>query len=173
MGARSQAHRGSVCGPTLPRREPWSPSLSRHPPGRRQTPQAQQRLERLTLQVLDRFAGGHQQQHHHHHPSHHPDAAPHPPSSELGAFAPLVVSALRALAAAGDPVFRRQLPRLFPLLARLVQCDHATPDVQRALSDLLLGRVGPLLATAADAAGRGGGGGGGANGGLLAAASGV
>jgi brefeldin A-inhibited guanine nucleotide-exchange protein len=105
--------------------------------------QAQRRLEALTFGVLERFANGAppsgQQQQQQQQP-----ARP-PASTELVAFAPLVTSALKALAAAGDGAFRRQLPDLFPVLARLVQCDHATPDVQRALSDLLMGRVGPLL----------------------------
>jgi hypothetical protein len=72
-------------------------------------------------------------------------------SAELAAFAPLVVSTLKAIAAADPPAFRRQLPGLFPALARLVACDHSTPDVQRALSDLLMGRVGPLLGAAGGA----------------------
>ncbi|KAI8465270.1 MAG: hypothetical protein J3K34DRAFT_525495 [Monoraphidium minutum] len=124
-------------------------------------PEAQQRLERLTLDVLRRFAGGgaagdQQQQQQQQQAPGPPPGPPLPPASspELAAFAPLVVSALRALGVGAEAPFRRQLPGLFPVLAGLVRCDHATPDVQRALGDLLLARVGPLL-------GAGGGGGGG------------
>ena len=116
--------------------------------------QAQQRLEQLTYSVLERFAGAA--------PGDEPGASQQQQaaaaagkaggggpllfsSAELAAFAPLVVSTLKAVSASDTAAFRRQLPGLFPALARLVACDHATPDVQRALSDLLAGRVGPLL----------------------------
>jgi len=112
--------------------------------------EAQRRLEQLTFAVLERFSGTptspQQQQQQKAAASPAPVTTPAAAASaELGAFAPLVVSTLKALAACDETAFRRQLPTLFPALARLVQCDHTTPDVQRALSDLLLMRVGPLL----------------------------
>ena len=33
----------------------------------------------------------------------------------------------------------------FPLLTRLISCEHAPPEVQRALSELLASRVRPIL----------------------------
>ncbi len=51
----------------------------------------------------------------------------------------------QALSSFDELTFRRHLPHFFPSLARLVKCGYAPADVQRALSDLLLYRVGPLL----------------------------
>lgn len=63
---------------------------------------------------------------------------------------------LQALSSFDEPTFRRHLPHFFPALARLVKCGYAPADVQRALSDLLLQRVGPLLPQAASRLSNGG-----------------
>jgi hypothetical protein len=52
---------------------------------------------------------------------------------------------LQALDGLGPEVFKAQVARFFPVLIRLIQCDYAPSDVQRALSDLFLHRVGPLI----------------------------
>jgi hypothetical protein len=52
---------------------------------------------------------------------------------------------LQALCAIEDATFKEHLPRFFPALIRLIQCDYAPSDVQRALSDLFITRMGPLL----------------------------
>jgi hypothetical protein len=54
----------------------------------------------------------------------------------------------QALSALPGATFQGQLPRLFPLLTALITADHTSPEVQRALAELFLGRVGPLLAAA-------------------------
>jgi hypothetical protein len=113
---------------------------------------AQRQLEQLTLAVLERFAGGSQQQQQQQQQK--PQGASG--SAELVAFAPVVVSTLKALAGCGDAEFRRQLPSAFPALSALSACDHTTPDVQRALSDLLLARVAPLLGAEGGSSGAGG-----------------
>lgn len=55
---------------------------------------------------------------------------------------------LQALAALDAATFQVELGRFFPVLTRLMTCDYATPDVQRALSELFMAKVGPLLAAA-------------------------
>ncbi|WIA22572.1 hypothetical protein OEZ86_009559 [Tetradesmus obliquus] len=66
-------------------------------------------------------------------------------SVEYTAFAPLVVSTLKALSTLERATFQAQLGRFFPVLTALMACEHAPADVQRALSELFLTRVGPLL----------------------------
>lgn len=56
-----------------------------------------------------------------------------------------MVSILRAYAAFPDAAFRRHLRTFFPLLTRLISCENAPLEVQRALSDLFSARIGPLL----------------------------
>eukprot|EP00873_Tetraselmis_striata_P021183 jgi/Tetstr1/441447/TSEL_029692.t1 len=67
-------------------------------------------------------------------------------SAEHSARAPLVVATLRALSALGDGEFKRHLREFFPLLTRLISCQHAPVEVQRALSTLFEKRIGPLIA---------------------------
>lgn len=67
---------------------------------------------------------------------------------ESSARAPLLVSILRAYAAFPDAAFRKHLRMFFPLLTRLISCEIAPPEVQRALSDLFSARIGPLLTLA-------------------------
>jgi len=64
---------------------------------------------------------------------------------EYAAMSPLAAAALRALCALDPALLTPRLPELFPLLASLIRCDYASRDVHRALSDLFLRRVGPLL----------------------------
>ncbi len=59
---------------------------------------------------------------------------------------------LQALTALTEGTFRAELGRFFPVLTQLISCSHTTADVQRALSELFLARVGPLLATSNGAA---------------------
>eukprot|EP00882_Tetradesmus_deserticola_P033912 GHRQ01038778.1.p1 GENE.GHRQ01038778.1~~GHRQ01038778.1.p1 ORF type:complete len:190 (+),score=78.23 GHRQ01038778.1:58-627(+) len=68
-------------------------------------------------------------------------------SAEYTAFAPLVVATLKALSTLDAATFQAELARFFPVLTKLMTCDYATADVQRALSELFLVRVGPLLPT--------------------------
>ncbi len=64
---------------------------------------------------------------------------------ECGARSPLAVAMLRGLLAYPDLAFKAHLNSLFPLLTRLISCQHAPPEVQRTLSDLFALRLGPLL----------------------------
>lgn len=73
------------------------------------------------------------------------------PAAEYASFSPLVVSTLRALASFDDRLFRAHLSSFFPLLTRLIRCDYAPAEVQKALSDLFLSRVGPLIGAVASA----------------------
>jgi hypothetical protein len=52
---------------------------------------------------------------------------------------------LQALSALPQGTFDAELGRFFPVLTQLISCGHTTADVQRALSELFLARVGPLL----------------------------
>lgn len=52
----------------------------------------------------------------------------------------------QALAALDGATFAAQLGTFWPPLTRLLGVDYATADVQRALSELMLRHVGPLLA---------------------------
>ena len=65
---------------------------------------------------------------------------------------PLVVATLRAVGSFSDAAFRQQLPAFFPLLTSLIGCEHAPPEVQRALSDLFARRIGPLLSQPSETA---------------------
>ncbi len=60
-------------------------------------------------------------------------------------LAPLVVATLKALSTFTDTAFRTYLRDFFPLLTKLISCRHAPKDVQAALSDLFVKRIGPLL----------------------------
>jgi hypothetical protein len=65
---------------------------------------------------------------------------------------PCCAVVLQALCALNEATFRVELGRFFPVLTRLISCDHTTADVQRSLSDLFLTRVGPLLVASNGAA---------------------
>lgn len=68
------------------------------------------------------------------------------PSAEYASFAPLVVSVLRALSGGVEErTLAGALATLFPLLALVVRAEYAPGEVRRALSDLLLNRVGPAI----------------------------
>ena len=67
------------------------------------------------------------------------------PGDEAAARAPLAVEALRAIRDLDPHVFRRHLARLFPLLTSLICVEHTVPAVQRALADVFLRCIGPLL----------------------------
>eukprot|EP00879_Flechtneria_rotunda_P012887 GHRR01013459.1.p1 GENE.GHRR01013459.1~~GHRR01013459.1.p1 ORF type:complete len:271 (+),score=94.74 GHRR01013459.1:102-914(+) len=67
------------------------------------------------------------------------------PQLEYAAFAPVVVSTLKALNGLDELTFKQQLSRFFPVLTQLMSAEYATADVQRALSQLFLTRVGPML----------------------------
>jgi hypothetical protein len=54
---------------------------------------------------------------------------------------------LQALSAIDAVIFKAELGRFFPVLTRLITCDYATADVQRALSEVFLVKVGSLLPT--------------------------
>ncbi len=64
---------------------------------------------------------------------------------EAGARSPLIVATLRALGNLTDAAFRKHLRDFFPLLTRLIACQHTPPEVQAALSDLFTRRIGPLV----------------------------
>ncbi|KAK8487056.1 hypothetical protein V6N13_016274 [Hibiscus sabdariffa] len=64
---------------------------------------------------------------------------------ELAARAPLVVATLRTICGVGDALFKRNLAKFFPLLSRLISCEHGSNEVQLALSDMLSSSVGPIL----------------------------
>lgn len=57
----------------------------------------------------------------------------------------IVLLLLQALSTLERATFQAQLGRFFPVLTALMACEHAPADVQRALSELFLTRVGPLL----------------------------
>ena len=44
--------------------------------------------------------------------------------------------------------FRQRLGTFFPILTRLISCEHAPPEVQRELSKIFALRLGPLLGNA-------------------------
>ena len=44
--------------------------------------------------------------------------------------------------------FRQRLGTFFPILTRLISCEHAPPEVQRELSRIFALRLGPLLGNA-------------------------
>lgn len=56
-----------------------------------------------------------------------------------------VVSVLNALQSLTADAFRRHLRDLFPILTSLIACQHTPVDVQTALSELFMKRIGPLL----------------------------
>lgn len=78
--------------------------------------------------------------------------------SDITIITHAAASLLQALSALPQATFDAELGRFFPVLTQLISCSHTTADVQRALSELFLARVGPLLvngngsATAAAAA---------------------
>lgn len=63
---------------------------------------------------------------------------------ELAARAPLVVATLQAICGLGDSL-EKNLSHFFPLLARLISCEHGSSEVQVALSDMLSTWVGSIL----------------------------
>ncbi|GAX80611.1 hypothetical protein CEUSTIGMA_g8046.t1 [Chlamydomonas eustigma] len=68
------------------------------------------------------------------------------PVSEYTSFTPLVSSVLKALSQAVDEAsFKARLPDLFPMLGLMIRADYAPHEVQRALSDLLVLKIGPLI----------------------------
>ena len=66
---------------------------------------------------------------------------------QAAARAPLVIATLRGIVGFSDVAFRRHLRAFFPLLTGAIACRHAAPDVQSALSELFLTRIGPLLSS--------------------------
>ena len=69
------------------------------------------------------------------------------PMSEYGPFSPLLSSMLTALgheSLVSLDSFKEGLTRLFPLLVSLIRSEVLPREVARALSDLLLKRIGPL-----------------------------
>ncbi|XP_022897152.1 brefeldin A-inhibited guanine nucleotide-exchange protein 2 [Olea europaea var. sylvestris] len=64
---------------------------------------------------------------------------------ELAARAPLIVATLQAMCSLDDSSFVKNLPCFFPLLSRLISCEHGSNEVQLALSDILSSSVGPVL----------------------------
>ncbi|CAA2991496.1 brefeldin A-inhibited guanine nucleotide-exchange 2-like [Olea europaea subsp. europaea] len=64
---------------------------------------------------------------------------------ELAARAPLIVATLEAMCSLEDSSFVKNLPSFFPLLSRLISCEHGSNEVQIALSDMLSSSVGPVL----------------------------
>eukprot|EP00775_Hariotina_reticulata_P008270 gene8270-8458_t len=56
-----------------------------------------------------------------------------------------VADAAVALSALDAVIFKAELGRFFPVLTQLITCDYATADVQRALSEVFLVKVGSLL----------------------------
>lgn len=67
------------------------------------------------------------------------------PTAEYSHMCPLVTSALCALGLLEPLMFQANLTTLFPTLTRLIKCEYATAEVHRALSNVLLKRVGPML----------------------------
>eukprot|EP00891_Asterochloris_glomerata_P002829 jgi/Astpho2/2829/e_gw1.00050.8.1_t len=67
---------------------------------------------------------------------------------ELALRAPLVVASLQAIMALPETSFRQRLGTFFPILTRLISCEHAPPEVQRELSRIFALRLGPLLGNA-------------------------
>lgn len=61
------------------------------------------------------------------------------------ALSPLLVATLKAIAALPAASFAQHVKVFFPLLTALVSCEYSPPELQRALSELLATRVGPLL----------------------------
>ncbi|CAA2985242.1 brefeldin A-inhibited guanine nucleotide-exchange 2-like [Olea europaea subsp. europaea] len=64
---------------------------------------------------------------------------------ELAARTPLIVATLQAMCSLDDSSFVKNLPCFFPLLSRLISCEHGSNEVQLALSDILSSSVGPVL----------------------------
>ena len=64
---------------------------------------------------------------------------------ELAARAPIVVATLQAICSLRDSSFEKNLAHFFPLLSRLISCEHGSHDVQVALSEMLSSSVGPVL----------------------------
>lgn len=120
-------------------------------------PSAQERLVGLILAVLERFgAGVASPEGVSAHANRGGSMAASPTlgggASECAVLAPLVVACLQVLRSFDELGLRACLPRFWPVLARLVAAEHAPPDVQRALSDLMLLRLGPLIGVAGGAA---------------------
>ncbi|KAK4258438.1 hypothetical protein QN277_004889 [Acacia crassicarpa] len=73
----------------------------------------------------------------------------HPLSSgkkeEMAARTSIVVSALQGLSALNKDSFRKYIPRFFHLLIDLVRCEHASGEVQLALSNMFRSSIGPMI----------------------------
>ena len=66
---------------------------------------------------------------------------------EASMRAPLAAASLRALGSLPQEAFREHLTALFPLLTQLITCMQSPPELQRALSEVFLARIGPLLSS--------------------------
>ncbi|GLT84443.1 hypothetical protein SLE2022_026730 [Rubroshorea leprosula] len=64
---------------------------------------------------------------------------------ELAARGPLVVATLQAICSLEEASFENNLAQFFPLISRLISCEHGSSEVQVALSDMLSTSVGPVL----------------------------
>ncbi|GLT51910.1 hypothetical protein SLA2020_252830 [Shorea laevis] len=64
---------------------------------------------------------------------------------ELAARGPLVVATLQAICSLEEASFENNLAQFFPLISRLISCEHGSGEVQVALSDMLSTSVGPVL----------------------------
>lgn len=73
----------------------------------------------------------------------------HPSSSgkkeEIAARTSLVVSALQGLSALNKDSFRKYIPHFFHLLVDLVRSEHASGEVQLALSNMFRSSIGPMI----------------------------
>lgn len=73
----------------------------------------------------------------------------HPLSSgkkeEIAARTSLAISALQGLSGLNKDSFRKYIPRLFPLLVDLVRSEHASGEVQVALSNMFRSSIGPMI----------------------------
>lgn len=64
---------------------------------------------------------------------------------ELASRAPVIVATLQAICGLGYSSFEKNLIHFFPLLSRLISCEHGSNEVQVALSEMLSSSVGPVL----------------------------
>ena len=70
-------------------------------------------------------------------------------AAEFSMYTSLIVATLKALIVLQDPIFRRHLKPIFPLLTNMIACEYIPLEVQLALSEVLAERVGPLIANTA------------------------
>ncbi|KAJ0988116.1 hypothetical protein J5N97_006472 [Dioscorea zingiberensis] len=64
---------------------------------------------------------------------------------ELAARTALVVLTMQVLSSLDFDSFKRNLPRIFPLLVNLISCEHSSRDVQRVLCDMFQSSIGPII----------------------------